>query len=1686
MTKKDFTALIENINAIGTNNAVNQNIKGIGYYSKVLRDLNIEKPKSTDEEILIEALEKAVNRLGNDITLQNVVNGLQSSTLTSYYTPDYLINSIVNTIKNSFDNDFNNILEPSAGDGRYIGPLLKSFPTSNITAIEKEFITGNILKKNHPKINVNIGSFEKYSSGNNDLVISNIPFGNINVFDKELVSDYHLFKMRIHNYFFLKGIKELKETGILAFITTQSLMNTGTNLAFRKSLFREANLISAIRLDNDTFSKEGTKVVSDLIILQKSVGKKDNLTPDEELFCSTSTIEVDNMSFTHSDYFKKYKHKVLGKYAIGGFHQRKSLTVNRDRNISNIEKNINDIIFEDVKINSIKPERLLNNDIVPKQEIKTQNQQEIKAPLDNSKVEKFVFKLKDNNLFIKNSKVFQHKENQEAEEIITKEIDRISKLINLRNTTAEYYYYKNLDYDKAIEARNELNDIYDLFNFQYGNLNDEINFKFLSLDSDFSRTLSIEKSEKNLIVKSQIFTEELIISPNVSSKHIRSNSNNIIIEEKDVIKVERIDQEKEIINNLTIEQAISYSLNKKGFVDENLLSKTTGLDKNIVIKKALDSKLLFINPIIDVSGEKYEGTNQLVTKDEFESGYIEHKLHIYKKNLFKGALVEHLDKKGINDSIKILQFAKPYKLTLNEIDPDLGESWIPTSIYKQFAEEEFKTDVNISRLEASAQFIVKKGSYSQYAYAEYAVQKKRGTVYPEHVLAYALDDFVPVLTYTVVEDGKEVKLEDKKAMDLIRVKIELLNNNWKTWLKKQPTEIIKGLENKYHIENNSFVKKDFKGDYLDTSQLKAFTPHGHQKDGASQIIYNSGGIIDHQVGYGKTITMGLASTTMARINPNKKILMACMNANYTKIYEELKFAFPEDKIMIVTSDDLTPSKKDATLLRIKNSNDNIIVCNHNGLNKIPSEPEIELDIIKEENDNIRRDLKTYEDMGFEISAHQRKGMITKIENNEARMEHLYYLLEKKGDFGNTNLTFYDLGITDLMIDESQEFKNLFYTTRHSRVSGLNSQSGSQRSAKLLTIIRAIQKKQGGDKGITFSSGTTISNSLTELYVLFKYLRPNKLRRLNIKSFDQWARYYARKSTTYEQNIIGHVKRNERFRYFVKVPELAKLYNDIANVSNETSYRIDKPTLNTQFLEIEPYEEQKQYFDDLMTFMQNRDTSLLGTGKHYDEKALKAIGLIVTDHGRKASMDMRLIDPEKYKDHPNSKVNIVAKNVYDIYKRTDSFKGTQIIFSDRSTPNKEKFNIYDELKFKLIQLGIPKEEIEFIHDNDSTAKKKGKLFDNVNSGKVRIVFGSTQKLGTGVNMQERGVAMHHFDIPWRPSDFEQRCGRFSRQGNEFAKKHNNNMVDNFVYGTKGTTDGYCFNLLAMKQAFITQLKSASISQRRIDEGAMDVGGNMSFEDMSAVISNNTEILEKIKLEKEQADLLVKDSAFINSLKRKKVTMSFIEEAIEKDKKIVSKLEKDFTLAKQCFINKEYKYPIPFSTEHNKDIKINDIKVLAINLQNSLGQILKSKDWSKPLASNKLGFEIRVSPEVSSEKFSPDNYRLFVKTPNDIKIKIGRGRLVKDEMNAGLGFENSIQRIEGLLKTHKESLQENEKSINDLKSTINEVSPYRTEILKLDKKIKALDDKISDSQRNNNDNDENQNLDQEQNNSNKPKI
>ncbi len=1091
-------------------------------------------------------------------------------------------------------------------------------------------------------------------------------------------------------------------------------------------------------------------------------------------------------------------------------------------------------------------------------------------------------------------------------------------------------------------------------------------------------------------------------------------------------------------------EALARCLNDRGCVDISFIEAATGLSDAEVIQSLAHH--IYMNP----------ANRQWETTDQYLSGNVVEKLRI-------AAMIsaEEPDNSFIRQSLEAVEKVQPERIPFELLDFNLGERWLPEDYYNRFASDLFETDTTVNYFSSLDTFKVAAKGWNAKISQEYAVTPKNGrTMYGHTLLENALENTTPFFTYEVEMGDKTIRVPDNEAIQLAHQKIENIRNRFIEWLQALPFDDKKHLEQLYNDTFNCFVLREYDGSHLsfpglDKKALGIDDLYSSQKNAAWRIVQNRGALIDHEVGLGKTLTMIVAAQEMKRLGIIHKPAILALKANVDQIRDTYRKAYPKARILAPGENDFTPEKRLRLFHEIKNNNWDCIILTHDQFGKIPQSPEVQREIFQAELDNVERDLETTKDLGGEISRKMLKGLEIRKNNLEGKLKSILAAIEEKKDAG---INFKDLAIDHLFVDESHKFKNLTFTTRHDRVAGLGNMEGSQKALNMLFAVRTMQQKFDADLCVTFLSGTPISNSLTEMYLLFKYLRPKEMERQRIENFDAWAAVFARKTTDFEFSVTNEIIAKERFRHFIKVPELALFYNEITDYKTAKHIRLDKPELNELLVNIKPTPDQQAFTKSLMSFAKTGDATLIGRAPLSDSED-KGRMLIATNYAKKMAADMRLIN-DAYDDHPDNKVNVCARKIAELHMATSEHKGTQIVFCDIGTPKPNEFNIYDALKEKLIRdFNIPAYEITFIHD--WTDKKKPELFRKMNNGQIRILLGSTDKAGTGLNVQSRVIAMHHLDIPWKPAELEQRNGRGARQGNWLAKIHYGNKVMNYVYAVEQSLDNYKFNLLKNKQTFISQMKNCELNVRTIDEGALDEKSGMNFSEYIAILSGDTSLLEKSKLEKKIAVVESLKKAHFREVAHARFRLDNLNTERTDTTQVLAKLNNDETFYKSLL-------------QYEKDgVKANPVKLNGLSsadpeiIGNHLIKLYK--DWqpgNDPEVGNLYGFDLYIRRHkellIEDGKSVEHSYNTFYaeRPGTGIKYTYNQGHPNIDNPKlAARHFLNAIDKVSSLREKYERTMADLDKEIPIVSQIVERPFEKEPELAEMKNKLSNLEREIS---------------------------
>ena len=1249
------------------------------------------------------------SRSANEQEYKRYIESLKSSTLTAFYTPASFAQAIAAALYGSGICP-NRILDPSAGTGAFADAF--TLPTSSETVcFEQDLLTARVLSKlqaapGHRVIGEGFQKAPADFNGYFDVVASNIPFGTTKIYDRAFDKSGEAARRQslnaVHNYFFVKGVDMLREGGLLAYITSQGVLDAPTNEPIRRWLMERCNLVSAVRLPNDLFSDfAGTEVGSDLIVLQKNSAKKGLNHSDEEAFIEIVPLPEGmsvNKIFTVSpEYRQVYTEKKLGKNLYGA----PTYLYSHSGGIEGITQDVCRIIGHDVQKHHFDTELYNAGErpaVAHAQPAATSAEAEPLAVSEPSPAPAVTVAAKpaqaslagglfdlfgQGDLFAQPPQPELSAEQRKAlelEERLRAEQDaerrRVEmeprpftgkmqpfykngtiveqdgkyghlksvgtpvvmfhplKLNLMQHYRAEAYIPLRDTYNQLyrLEARNEteykglrkkLNALYRNFVTSVGDLNGKENAKFILMDATGREILSLERFVEGKKIKADIFDKPVSFFPDQTT------------------------------HELSALEALIASMNRYGKVNFSYMSGLCNIEPDL-LPAELEGRIYY-NPLV----KEYE------IADNFISGNV-----IRKAEWIEDYLSDNPDDEASRKSLGALKAAFPAPITFDELDFNLGERWIDTSVYKNFVQHLFELyeRPTITYTESIDTYDILIRERNANITETYYVRGKNSSCNGVELLRHALHNTLPMLKKVIGKDasGNDIMVPDTEAIQLADAKITEIRKAFTDWLWEQPDELKQSLTQQYNSLFNNLVRPEYDGSYqtfpgLDLKGLGIPALYGSQKDAIWMLKLNGGGICDHEVGTGKTLIMCIAAYEMHRLGLAQKPMIIGLKANVHEIAETFRRAYPGARILYPGKDDFTPENRMQIFNDIKNNNWDCVILSHEQFGKVPQAAEFQQQVYQKELDDVDNNFEQLMESGVEASKKLLQGLERRKKTLTAKLEKLNAdINEKKDDV----VSFQEMGIDHIFVDESHNFKNLGFNTRHDRVAGLGNTEGSHKAKNLLFAIRTIQERTGRDLGATFLSGTTISNSLTELYCLFKYLRPKALEQQGITCFDSWAAVFTRKTTEFEFNVTNEIVAKERFRYFIKVPELAAFYNQITDYRTAEDVGVDRPELVEELVNIPMTPDQEEFLSKLVRFANGGSAELLGRPK-LSEREEKAKMLLTTNYSDKMSLDMRLIN-SSYGDDPGNKASECAARTAKVYQQYDFVKGTQFIFCDLST------------------------------------------------------------------------------------------------------------------------------------------------------------------------------------------------------------------------------------------------------------------------------------------------------------------------------------------------------------------------------------------------------------------------------------
>ena len=1296
----------------------------------------------------------------------------RSSTLNAHYTSPTVIRSIYDAVERMGFHS-GNILEPSMGVGNFFGMLPDTMQDSRLYGVELDSITGRIAQKLYPQADITVAGFETTDRRDfYDLAVGNVPFGQYKVNDKA----YNKLGFSIHNYFFAKAIDQVRPGGIVAFVTSRYTMDSKDSTA-RKHMAERADLLGAIRLPNNAFrANAGTDVVSDIIFLQK----RDRPIDHEPDWVQLGKTED---GFAINQYFVDHPEMVLGVLSTESTqYGREELTVAPLEGISLADQLAEAVQHIEGQYAEVEVE---TPDIAD-----AENEKHI-LPAD-PEVKNFSYTVVDGEVFYRENSVMTQVELSDTAK------GRVTGMVELRQIVNDLIDRQLNDYpDEDIKATQEhLNAAYDAFTAKYGLLNDRKNGRLFEQDSSYYLLCSLENLDEQGQLKSKaaMFTKRTIRP------------------ERTVTSVD------------TPSEALAVSIGEHGKVDLPYMAELLGTPGEYGRITTELSGVIFKDPAADPTDP--EAGWQMA--DEYLSGDVRAKLRMAQ------FAAETNPEFAVN--VDALIKAQPRELEASEIDVRLGATWLAPEIIQKFMTETFQIPYYLRH--------AVKVRYSPYT-AEWRVEGKtatgRGDIISSETYGTSRANAYKILEetlnlkdvriYDTIEDaeGKPKRVQNKRETMLAQQKQQVIKDAFANWVWQDPQRRI-ALVKQYNELFNSTRPREYDGSHIHFVGMNPeITLREHQRNAIAHVLYGGNTLLAHEVGAGKTYEMAASAMEAKRLGLCQKSLFVVPNHLTEQWASEFLNLYPNAKLLVARRKDFETANRKKFCARIATGDYDAVIIGHSQFERIPLSFERQERIIQEqiyETLAAINELKVHAGENFSIKQMEktRKTLETKLEKLRSD--------ERKDDV----ITFEQLGVDRLFVDESHFYKNLFLTTKMRNVAGLST-SEAQKSSDMFGKCRYLDEITGG-RGVVFATGTPVSNSMTELYTVMRYLQYSTLQQKKLTHFDCWASTFGETTTAIELAPEGTGYRaRTRFAKFFNLPELMSMFKEVADIKTSDQLHLPVPEAKFETVVAKPSEIQKEMVQEL---------SIRAAEIHSGAVDASVDNMLcVTNDGRKIGLDVRLMNP-MLPDDPNSKLNVCVQNVLKIWEDGKEQKLTQLLFCDLSTPkNDGNFNVYEDIRKKLIAAGVPENEIEFIHNADTEAKKAA-LFSKVRSGDVRVLLGSTAKMGAGTNVQQRLVAVHHLDVGWKPSDMTQRNGRIIRQGNM------NKEVKVFNYVTEGTFDSYLFQTLENKQRFISQImtsKSPVRSCEDVDEQAL------SYAEIKALCAGNPLIKEKMDLDVQVAKLKV---------------------------------------------------------------------------------------------------------------------------------------------------------------------------------------------------------------------------------------
>lgn len=1502
----------------------------------------------------------------------------RSSVLDAFFTDSVIIDSIYKVMQNAGFKG-GNILEPAMGIGNFFGRLPSELrENSKLYGVEKDSLSGRIAQKLYPQADITIDGFENthFQDNSFDVAIGNIPFGDFGVIDKKYSSQ----NLKIHDYFFVKSLDKVRDGGIVAFVTSKGTLDKKDS-SFRKILAERADLVGAVRLPNNAFKSAGTEVTPDIIFLQKRSAPLENIPSWVNVGITENGLSINN-------YFIEHPEMVLGNIVQGN-----KLYGRTDDTMC--------VPFADGRpLSELLPEAVKHITFT------YSPAKEVISPV--SKAEAVISKpeeLRSQSYYKSGNEIYFYGSNSAGELVTvsakdlldkkytTKNIDRLTAFMEIRDTLRELLEVQQHDNNDAEveQLQHRLNTIYDNFYDKYGLIHSRYNRNILGFDGAYQLVASLEQDyDKNtLIKKSDIFTQRVNV-PKPQIEHIDTAS-----------------------------EALAVCIAEKGYIDFDYMSNLTDIDKASLEESLRNNGEIYPIPM---NTENNEYTYQ--TASEYLSGDIYAKLDTAESY----AAVDNIYRANVT----ALKAALPTPLKAGDIDVNLGATWIAPEYYEQFMYKLFETPlfnrsdgifkdskISVEYSEYSGKwFISHKAAdksvtvtktygacgYSGYQILEAALNLSEPKVYKDK-----LDEYGRIM---FDKNNKPIRVIDVPATQVVQQKANKIRREFKNWLFSDPVR-RSDIVDTYNRTFNCIKPREYDGSHLTFPGMNSnIELHEHQKNAIAHAIYGGNTLFAHSVGAGKTFEMIATAMECKRLGLCHKSLFAVPNHLTEQVGADFLKLYPNANILVATKDDFKAENRKRLMSKIATGNYDAVIIGHTQLKMLPLSPERQENIFKEQIDNIVAgiaELKYQEGNSF------------KVKDMERTKRSLEQQLEKLQSSKKDNTVYFEeLGIDKLFVDEAHEFKNLFCTTKLQNVSGISSRA-SQRATELFAKCRYLDEKTGG-KGVVFATGTPLSNSVTELHTMMRYLNYDFLAsHNNMQNFDNWVSTFGVQKKEYELAPAGNkFKERTRIAEYANLPELMSMFKTIADVRTADTLNLKVPDCELHIVDVEPTELQTELVEELSD---RADEVNNGSVDPSTDNMLK-----ITGDGRKLGLDPRLINPS-FEDDPGTKLNVCVNNVFDIYEKTSDKKLTQIVFCDLGVPSKNssadgnkdddtksvaeldsleesgKFCVYDDIRDKLIAKGVSADEIAYIH-NAKSETQKSELFAKVRSGEVRILLGSTGKMGTGTNVQDRIIALHDLDVPWRPSDLEQRRGRMVRQGNI------NDKVHLYRYVTKGTFDAYSYQLLEKKQKFISQIMTSKEPGRKcadVDQAAL------TYSEIKALCTGDERIREKLTLENRVKELQALKSEYNSTRYELEDKVNAYPEERKKLLLDIGNISKDMETVKNIPFDvktESYRVGITIGKDAYSLLDDESRKVAAKALTNAVAQVKGDANKNKRIAIGGLG---NFGVEVINDGYFLDKITATLRGNYTYSVELGVSSIINLKK-----IENLLFKVENVLNDKKSEL------------------------------------------------------------------